>query len=104
MHSFFLFYIVRSLFTTNEIFIVNQFYNNFDFLKGRSKFRISTLYDYSDQNFTLGVIDSKTNYSQFFSSLSHKYRFNANGTIQYGIDFSNSLSQLSDERKSFYRI
>lgn len=76
--------------------------NSFDYLYGRSKFKISTLLDFSDQNYNFGVIDSNTKYLQFYSSFSHKYKINNNITFQYGVDYSTSKYNYDEVRPVYY--
>jgi hypothetical protein len=76
--------------------------NNFDYLYQKSKFKISTLMDFSNQNYNYGVINSQSKYFQFFSSLSHKYQISNKNTLQYGIDYSISKYNYDEVRPLYY--
>lgn len=76
--------------------------NNFDFLKGKSKFRISALYDNSIKDYSFGLIESNSNSSTYFLTFSHKYRANKNLTIQYGYDFYNAKYNYNEIRPLYY--
>lgn len=76
--------------------------NNADYIKGRSKFRISTLFDTSTKEYTFGVRNSETKNHQIFVSLSHKYRLSKNLTLQYGYDFFNTNYSYNEVKPVYY--
>ncbi|PTT69577.1 hypothetical protein DBR25_19070, partial [Chryseobacterium sp. HMWF001] len=76
--------------------------NNADYLKGKSKFRISTLFDTSIKDYTFGIRNSEINNQQFFVSLSHKYRFSKDFTFQYGYDFFNTNYSYNEVKPIYY--
>lgn len=76
--------------------------NNLDYTKGKSKIRFSSLFDNSVKDYSYGIIDSKTISNNCFITLSHKYRFLNNLTLQYGFDNYNSKYNYNEIRPLYF--
>tara|TARA_B110001450_G_scaffold256928_1_gene289550 strand:+ start:5735 stop:7918 length:2184 start_codon:yes stop_codon:yes gene_type:complete len=64
--------------------------NNVNYYKNKSNITLSTLFDSSTKYFDYGVINSVSNYNNFYLALSHKYKINNNLTLQYGLNHYNT--------------
>lgn len=76
--------------------------NNIDYLTGRSKFRLSSLYDRSNKRFKFGLTDSDLTQNLYFMSLSHKYAVTNMLTFQYGLDFMHQDHHYDELRPLYY--
>ncbi|MEM1324065.1 MAG: carboxypeptidase-like regulatory domain-containing protein, partial [Bacteroidota bacterium] len=76
--------------------------NNWNWKREKSFFRVSTLVDWSTQDFTFGNIISNTDNLQLYSGIDYKIFLNDDASVQFGASYNNWDYEFNDLVPEFF--